>query len=288
MSEGYSSRLAWGAGAFAEIKFTETFSLQAGLEYSGQGGKKNGNQAMPSSKYLAGFTGGIETGFAGMVSNVAQVSPTGAAQLTAFGQAMNTAFAGMAGQMPKYLYADYESVTRFDYLMLPVQAKFGWNFSQTSPWRVYVQAGLFVSYLFNAEREMSGSSMVFTDKAHTATLGQAFQNNVLPALSGAAAGVTDPVAAQALGNFLSGITSTLGLPTNFGGTQDIYDDLHKFNFGFIGAAGVSYTFNRRHSVFLEGGGNYGFIKLQKNAENGQNRIGAGSVMVGYSYLLGKK
>ncbi len=285
LSEGYSSRMAWGAGVFAEVKFTPTFSLVTGLEYSGQGGKKNGNQAMPTDKYISGLQGGLQAGFAQMVATVGQASAPGAQQLQTFGQALNAAFTGMQGQMPEYLYADYNSVARFNYLMLPVQARFGWNFSANSPWRVYVQAGLFGSYMFDAEREMSGSSQVYLDAAHTQSLGAAFQTSVIPMLAPAMAGVTDQVAQAALTAFLGG----MGSPTSFDSTQDLNDEIKRFNFGFIGAAGISYNFGHamKHSVFIEGGGNYGFIKIQKNDANGQNRIGAGTVMLGYSYTIRK-
>ncbi len=287
LSEGYSSRQAAGAGAFVEFKFTPTFSLQVGLEYSGQGGQKDGSQAIPSGQFIAGLQGGLQDGFTQMVSQVAAASPTGAQQLQTFGQTMNAAFAGMQGQMPDYLYADYKSVAKFDYLMLPVQAKFGWNLSPTSPWRVYVQAGIFGSYLLDAKRQMSGSSLVYMDKNQTTTLGQAFQSQVAPTLATAAAQVTDPVASQALGTFMGTLAGKMGEETDFDGTQDIYDDLKKFNVGIIGAAGISYNF-QRNSIFIEGGGNYGFIKIQKEDVNGQNRIGCGSLMLGYSYTLGRK
>ncbi len=69
--------------------------------------------------------------------------------------------------------------------------------------------------------------------------------------------------------------------------QDVVEGLRPFNFGVIGHVGISYRFGERHKVFAEAGGSYGFRKLQKEGAYGQNRIGAASVMFGYSYALGR-
>jgi len=36
-------------------------------------------------------------------------------------------------------------------------------------------------------------------------------------------------------------------------------------------------------LFLEGGGNYGFIPIQKDDANGNNNTGAGTVTAGYLF-----
>ncbi len=53
-SSGYSSRLAPNFGAFINYKFNPEFSLEAELLFSGQGGQRNGMQAI-SSDNLSGF-----------------------------------------------------------------------------------------------------------------------------------------------------------------------------------------------------------------------------------------
>ncbi|MBS1532255.1 MAG: hypothetical protein JSU01_18280, partial [Bacteroidetes bacterium] len=45
LNTGYSSRLGPEIAAFAEFKFSGLFSLEPMIEYSSQGGKKNGLQA---------------------------------------------------------------------------------------------------------------------------------------------------------------------------------------------------------------------------------------------------
>lgn len=47
LSEGYSSRLGPDFGINAEFKVSSLFSIQPQLEYSSQGGKKDGLQALP-------------------------------------------------------------------------------------------------------------------------------------------------------------------------------------------------------------------------------------------------
>lgn len=66
------------------------------------------------------------------------------------------------------------------------------------------------------------------------------------------------------------------------------NDLHKFNVGIQGAAGFSYAIGRG-KVFVEGGGNFGFLYIQEGDAHGKNNIGAGTVLLGYAFNLhGKK
>lgn len=253
LSEDYKSRLAWGAGAFADFQFTKTFSLQVGLEYSGQGGKKDGMQALP--------VGPIKQRFMAELSQVEGI-PTGVDQL------LEAAFPS------NYMYADFKSEAKFNYLMLPVQAKFGWNLSPTSPFRFYVSAGVFGSYRLSAKRVSKGTSDFYIDNGNTT-----FKNQVMGIIAGSPIGGQLPAETIAI---LEGALDQFRYKDN---TQTITDDIKSFNFGVIGAVGFSYSFCDRHKVFIEGGGNYGLVKIQKSSENGQNRIGCGSVMVGYSFTL---
>ncbi len=53
LNTGYSSRLGTDAGLFAEFKFSNLFSIQPMVEYSSQGGKKDGFQAYPTPAQAA-------------------------------------------------------------------------------------------------------------------------------------------------------------------------------------------------------------------------------------------
>ena len=56
-------------------------------------------------------------------------------------------------------------------------------------------------------------------------------------------------------------------------------------YGISANIGISYKIAPLHNILLEIGGNYGFRKLQKSIEIGENRIGAATVVVGYAYKL---
>ena len=157
LNTGYSSRLGPDFGVFAEFKFSDLFSIQPMLEYSAQGGKKDGLQAFPTpSQFAAAY-------------------PPGAA--------------------PTYLYANYNSTAKLNYLMLPILAKFGWNF-KSSPLRIYADVGPFLGYLIYAKQVTTGSSDFYADPAGT---------QPLP-----------------------------GGPQSFNNTQDIKDQLHKLDVGVEG------------------------------------------------------
>lgn len=208
LSEGYSTRMALGFGVFAEFRVSKLFSIQPMLEYSQEGAKKNGMQAFPLTEE----------------------------QSEEFGD-----------QAPQYLYANYKSIAKLNYLMLPVLAKFGWDLGQQSRWRIYVDAGPYAALLLNAhDIQKGGVQTVYMDKDGKQPVAQA----------------------------------------NFDTTENIKDHIHKGNFGVEGNVGIAYRF-KRSAIFLEGGGNYGLLNIQKYAEDGKNHSGAATVMIGYALALGK-
>ncbi|MFB6457394.1 porin family protein [Chitinophaga sp. Hz27] len=208
LNEGYSSRLGPDFAVLAEFHFSKLFSIQPMIEYSAQGGQKNGFQAFPTP------------------AAVVAMLP--------------------AGQAPTYLYADFKSTAKINYLMVPVLAKFGWNLGK-SPLRLYVDAGPFVGFLLSAKQEVRGTSQWYLDP-----------------------GKTQPVP---------------NVPAqNMDANQDIKDQLNKANVGISGNVGLAYQFGK-NQLFIEGGGNYGFLNIQKGDANGKNNIGAGTVAIGYAYRL---
>jgi hypothetical protein len=143
-----------------------------------------------------------------------------------------------------YVYADYKSTAKMNYLLIPVLAKFGWHIGKKSPWRFYFDTGPFAGYLISAHQLTTGSSPLYLDPDK--------QNQI-----------------------------TNG-PISFDNKNNIRDELHHFNVGISGNLGLTYHFNN-NSIFIEGGGNYGFINIQKNTINGKNHTGAATVSIGYSY-----
>ncbi|HEY2348618.1 MAG TPA: hypothetical protein VGH64_06365, partial [Puia sp.] len=63
--------------------------------------------------------------------------------------------------------------------------------------------------------------------------------------------------------------------------------LHDANFGIQGNVGGLYHI-KSISYFIEAGGNYGFINLQKNSRNGNNDTGALIFRIGLLYDLDSK
>src|SRR6202012_5276848 len=125
LNSGYSSRLGADAGVFAEFKFSNLFSIQPMIEYSSQGGKKDGFQAFTTPDEIA-----------------SQYPP---------------------GQAPPYLYGTYNSTAKLNYLMIPILAKFGWGLGKTSMFRFYADAGPFLGLLISAHQVTSGESPFYAD-----------------------------------------------------------------------------------------------------------------------------
>lgn len=198
LNTGYSSRLGPDFAIFGEYKISSLFSIEPMMEYSSQGGKKDGLQAFPNPM----------------------------------------------GSTPPYLYANFKSEAKLNYLLVPILAKFGWNLSSHSPVRFYFDAGPFAGFLLSAHQVTSGSSIIYADPQGT-----------IPASPSA---------------------------QPFDANNNIKDQLNTFNFGVSGNLGFAYHFSKSN-VFIEGGGNYGLLNIQKGTANGKNQTGAGTVAVGYGY-----
>lgn len=209
LNTGYGSRLGPEFSLFAEFKISDLFSVVPMIQYSSQGGKKDGLQAFPFPPELTA------------------IFPPGTA--------------------PSYLYANYNSEAKLDYLMIPVLARFGHSFNE-SPFRIYISVGPFVGFLLSAKQVTSGQSEIFVDPSGTTPL---------------------PVGTQSFDN-----------------TEDIKNQLNTTNFGIEGNIGLNYSFGK-NNIFFEAGGNYGFLNIQKGDQNGKNNAGAATIVLGYSYWIGK-
>ena len=97
--------------------------------------------------------------------------------------------------------------------MIPVLAKFGYRFNQSS-WRIYADVGPFVGFLLSAKQVTSGQSEIYFDPGGM----QAF-----------------PVGSQ-----------------SFDETKDIKDQLNSTNFGVEGNIGLNYAFGP-NNLFIEFG-----------------------------------
>jgi hypothetical protein len=197
VSRGYQTISGPDFALVADFKITDVFSIETSLEWSTQGGQKSGLQTIPASPDLAHYF--------------------------------------PPGSSAEYLYANFTSTVRLQYLMLPVLLKYNISLGTSGNWKLYADGGLFGGLLVSANASASGSSKVYFDKNET----------------------------QEVGN----------VTVQFDSTGDIKNQLHNGNFGIEGNLGLLYKINTV-SVFAEGGGNYGFIDLQKNNLNGINHTGA--------------
>lgn len=151
--------------------------------------------------------------------------------------------------VPNYLYGNYNSEIKLSYLMLPVLAKYELPLG-SSYFHVYADAGPFASYLLSAKLATRGSSLIYTDAQGTQPLSD-------------------------IGSF------------SFDYDTSVVGSFNKFNAGIEGHFGFSYTVSNMN-FFVEGGGNYGFINVQKNEADGKSNVGAVVVMAGVSFRLGRK
>jgi Outer membrane protein beta-barrel domain len=197
VSKGYLSISGPDLAIVADRKIRKNLSVELGLEWSTQGGQKSGLQTIPVS------------------SDLAQYFPPG----------LNSDF----------LYADFESTVRLQYLMLPVLLKYTMPLGNSDRWKLYADGGLFGAWLVTATGSAMGSSKVYFDKAQS----------------------------QQVGNVIVKLDST----------GSIKKQLHEGNIGVEANLGLLFQMSNT-AIFIEGGGNYGFIGLQKNSQNGVNHAGA--------------
>ncbi len=215
INTGYSSSLGPDFAVFYESKVSKSFSLSTQLEYSAQGGKKNGFQAFATSSLPAEF---------------------------------DQYFTAQQRPVPTYVYATYNSEAKINYLMLSELAKLSFNLGAKSPLSLYIDAGPFGALLVSAHNVTSGSSDIYADEKMQENITEITQQG----------------------------------KQSFNNNQDIKDQLHKGNFGIEGDVGLALTMNN-NKIFVEGGGNYGFLNIQKGTANGKNNIGAATVRVGYAF-----
>jgi hypothetical protein len=126
INSGYSSIFGPDGSIFAEIPLCGAFRIVPTIEYSSQGGKKNGFQALDATPFAPMFP---------------------------------------PGHAPQYLYATYNSTANLDYLLIPVVAQFDWSLGADSPWKLYAAPGPFAGFLLSAKQVTSGSSPLYLDAA---------------------------------------------------------------------------------------------------------------------------
>jgi len=211
VSKGYKTISGPDLGLLVDYMITQKISLETGFEFSTQGGQKSGLQTIPASPELALYF--------------------------------------PSGSNVQFLYANFSSTVRLQYLMLPVLIKYNMNLGDAGHWKLFLDGGVFGGLLFSAKASAAGTSKVYYDKEETNQVGS--------------------VAVQ------------------FDSTGDIKKQLHTGNFGIEGNVGILYCL-KSVSYFVEAGGTYGLVNLQKNTRNGINYTGALIFRMGIMYTLNSK
>jgi hypothetical protein len=209
VSKGYQTISGPDFAWVTDMKLAGKFSLEAAVEWSTQGGKKTGIQTIPASEFAQFFPPG---------SNI------------------------------QYVYANFTSTVRLQYLMLPVLLRYDMDLDIAGHWKLYMEGGIFGGYMLTGKGSASGSSKVYKDKEET-----------------------NPISSAVV---------------TFDSVGDIRHQLHRGNFGIDGNIGIQYQLNSM-AIFAEGGGNYGFINLQKNSENGINHTGSLIFRIGFFIRMRK-
>jgi len=226
-----------------------TFGAKGGLSMSNLGSGNSDNPLSSGYSYRLGGDFGIcgeyHTSHTFSLSMGLEYSSQGGVKdkFQAYQTPLDWAQYFVPKELPPYLYADFKKETKLDYLLVPVLAKRKWKINQKCV--VYAAAGPYVGFLLNAHQVITGSGQIYQDPE------QKFPLPLSPEL--------------------------------IEGNTDIKGDLHKVNTGVSGLLGFSYRFNKENAVFIECGGNYGFLSIYKSTANGTNYTRAGVVTVGYAF-----
>ena len=221
VSEGYFSRPGLYGGIVAEVQTYRRFGIRAELNFSSQGGRREGMQALPLSPEMR---------------QIWQILPA-------------------YGIMPEnYMYADIIDEVLLNYLELPVMAKFTFKLSYRI--NFYIHAGPYMGVLLNAKNITGGSSTIYITQSKSSPVDEILLEEQM-----------DPV----------GMLS-------FDRTENITSDIRRFNVGCQGAIGIWIKMGTG-KVFIEGGGNYGLLPVQKDKSNGSNTTRTATITVGYMFRL---
>jgi hypothetical protein len=225
-SKDYETVAGFDGGIFLDYGLTENFSIKTELYYARKGGERNGMQPIPP----------------------AQMDP----QLSA-----------LTGGVP--VYANFDNRAVFDYIGIPVLAKYEWNLGDK--WGVYANAGLYVEFILSPEQVTSGESKFYYDEAGTMPV-QIVANP------------QDPPEYWVI----------VDLPAqDMTATTDIDSDLADMDFGAMFGGGVTYALNDTSELLFDFRGSYGFIPLQNDTDTyGTVHMGSFVFSLGYAYTFKRK
>lgn len=158
-------------------------------------------------------------------------------------------FQTVFGTNKDYLYANLKSVSRLNYFQLPLLIKYQHPIAFKGHLQAFVQAGPYLGFLLVSRQFVESKDL------HVYL---------------AADGSREIDQSLVKGFFGSSIDTVI----------DASSDLHRWNVGVQGGVGLSWV-QDEYKLFIEAGGNYGFIPIQKSDAHGKNNIGAATILIGY-------
>lgn len=212
-NKDYESRQGIYFALVAEYQLSSHFYFQPELAYASEGGRRDGIQPMSiPSKYLKVFQTVFQTD-------------------------------------KDYLYANLKSVSKLNYIQLPLLLKFQYPIAFKGHLQAFAQVGPYLGYLLISKQAVNSEDLhVYLKGDGSSEIDQALVKEF----------------------FGASIDTVI----------DATDELHHWNVGVQGGVGLSWV-TAEYKIFVEGGGNYGFIPVQKSNNHGKNNIGAATILIGY-------
>jgi hypothetical protein len=221
LREGFGLRLSYYGGLVLEVQSDKWLGFRTEINYSSQGGERNGMQAM-------------------LLSN----------QLKEFWDILTKA----GVKHDNYMYVNLKSEEIFNYIEIPLMAKC--TFGAGSRFNFYLNSGPLIGILLHTRSITKGVSSIYLDKEGITPVDKYLQ--------------------------LQG-KSVLGLQT-FNNDSDVTGSTNNLNFGWQGSLGFEVIL-RSGKIFVDFGGNYGFVPVQKDQANGFNTTDNGIITIGYLVKL---
>jgi len=221
-SKDYESVTGFDFSVFGDFGITENFSIKAELGYVRKGGERIGMQPIPPA----------------FLQNL---PPEQAIPLP-------------EGVIP---FADFENKAVFNYIEIPVLAKYEWDLGNI--WGIYVNAGPYIDFMINPTIETSGESIIYLD-----------EDGNIPLIH-----PQDPTQTPIGGDFTA--------------STDVSKDLGTVDFGAMLGVGASVAIGENSEILFDVRGAYGLIPLQNDKDTyGSVHMGNVSFALGYAYTVKRK
>ena len=221
LNEDYAFRLTSYGGFVMEVQSDKWLGFRAEINYSTQGGKRHGMQALPLANQLKLFWDMLTT---------------------------------QGVKHDNYMYSNLKSEEIFNYVELPLMAKA--TFGSGRKFNFYLSSGPFIGVLIRATSITRGANNIYLDKEGINPVDKYLQGDGL---------------------------SILG-KQSFNNTVNITGNLNRYNIGWQGSIGFE-IMTKSGKMFMDLGGNYGFIPIQKDESNGFNTTDNAIITVGYMHRL---